>query len=72
MNWHKVLWIALAVAFAAIQVALIVAKLTGRIHLSWWWTLTPLWSPVACVLVAVVVGVVFFANASANGENPFR
>jgi hypothetical protein len=72
MNWRKMLWIGLAVLFVLAQVALIVAKLSGRLDWSWWWTLVPLWSPLAGVAVLVVLGVLFFANSSANGGNPFR
>ena len=72
MNWHKLVWIALAVAFVVLQIALIAAKLTGHIAASWWWVLTPLWLPVACVAAVAVLGVVFLSNAQASGENPFQ
>lgn len=72
MNWHKLIWIAFAIAFAALQVALIAAKLTGAVAASWWLVLTPLWLPVACVAVIAALGIAFLSNAQANGENPFQ
>jgi hypothetical protein len=72
MNWQRLIWIALAVVLAVTQVVLIAAKLTGRIQWSWWWTLTPLWSPVALATAAVVLAIVLLADASSNGGNPFR
>jgi high-affinity Fe2+/Pb2+ permease len=72
MNWHKLIWIALAGALVLVQAALVAAKWTGRIHLSWLLTLTRLWLPIACVAVLVIVGIVMLSNASANGENPFQ
>jgi hypothetical protein len=72
MNWRKIVWIGLAVALALIQLTLIAAKLTGRISCSWWWILTPLWSPLACVAMVAVLGIAFLAHESSNGGNPFR
>lgn len=72
MNWHKLAWMALAVAFVVLQIALIAAKLTGAIAASWWWVLTPLWLPIVCAVAIAVLGVALFASATSNGGNPFQ
>ena len=72
MNWHKLAWIALAVAFALLQLALIAAKLMGYIAASWGWVFTPLWLPLVCAVVVAFVGIALFANATSNGGNPFQ
>lgn len=72
MNWHKLFWIALAIAFVLLQFALIGAKLAGHIHASWWWIMLPLWSPLVCIMAAAVIAIALLGNASANGGNPFQ
>lgn len=42
--------------FISIMTALFVGlKLTGHIDWSWWWVLSPLWVPVALVLLLFLV-----------------
>lgn len=44
------------IGFAGMLAILFIAlKLTGVVGWSWWWVLSPLWIPLALVLVVVVV-----------------
>jgi hypothetical protein len=36
-------------------VVFLVLKLTGEIDWSWWWVTSPLWIPIAAVLVLIVL-----------------
>lgn len=38
-----------------LAVAFIVLKLTNVIAWSWWWVLSPLWAPLALVLVSLAI-----------------
>ena len=40
----------------ATQVVLLLLKLTATVAWSWWWILTPMWAPAACVLALAVGG----------------
>ena len=42
-------------------VAFIVLKLTGVIGWSWWWVLSPLWIPIALVVVVLMIAAIFGA-----------
>jgi hypothetical protein len=42
-------------------VVFLVLKLTGNIDWSWWWVTSPLWLPLALLLVTII-GVVVFYN----------
>ena len=42
-------------------VVFLVLKLTGEIDWSWWWVTSPLWLPLALLLVTII-GVVVFYN----------
>lgn len=44
-----------------LAVAFIVLKLTGAISWSWWWVLSPLWLPVALLLVFAVLVFIYSA-----------
>ena len=39
-------------------VAFIVLKLTGTIGWSWWWVLSPLWIPIALVVVVLIIAAI--------------
>ena len=39
-------------------VAFIVLKLTGVIGWSWWWVLSPLWIPIALVVVVLIIAAI--------------
>jgi hypothetical protein len=39
----------------------ITLKLTGHIAWSWWWVLSPLWIPVAIVLLIAIIFGIFVA-----------
>ena len=41
-------------------VVFLVLKLTGEIDWSWWWVTSPLWIPIAAVLVLIVIALVFY------------
>ena len=41
-----------------IGVVLIILKLCGVIHVSWWWATAPLWGPWALVATLVLTGVI--------------
>lgn len=45
--------------YGLLTVALLVLKLSGVISWSWWWTLTPVWLPVALLLVLIVATLVY-------------
>lgn len=58
--------------YALIQVGLIAAKFIGHIHWSWWLVLSPIWAPIALIVVGVLIMIVGFAGAQSRGENPFQ
>jgi hypothetical protein len=41
-----------------LTVAFIVLKLTGVITWSWWWVLSPIWIPLAIVLIVFIIVVI--------------
>jgi hypothetical protein len=41
-------------------VVFLVLKLTGEIDWSWWWVTSPLWIPIAAVLVLITIALVFY------------
>jgi membrane protein YdbS with pleckstrin-like domain len=41
-------------------IVFLILKLTGNIDWSWWWVTSPLWIPVAAVLVLIVIALVFY------------
>jgi hypothetical protein len=48
--------------FSLLAIVFITLKLTGVIAWSWWWVLSPLWGPVAVVLVvAILIGLIALA-----------
>jgi hypothetical protein len=48
--------------FGLLAIVFITLKLTGVIAWSWWWVLSPLWGPVAVVLVvAILIGLIALA-----------
>jgi hypothetical protein len=65
----KYIAIAVAVVLAAAQLALIVAKLLGHIHWSWWLVLTPIWGPIVVVVILAIIAIAMFTNSSGN---PFQ
>ena len=42
-------------------IVFLVLKVTGEIDWSWWWVTSPLWLPLALLLVTII-GVVVFYN----------
>lgn len=40
---------------SALLVAFIILKIIGMITWSWWWVLSPLWIPVAAVVIFLLV-----------------
>ena len=48
-----------------LTILFIALKLTGFIHWSWWWVLSPMWAgPLLALSVAMIVFVVVYAAAS--------
>ena len=47
-----------------LAIVFITLKLTGFIHWSWLWVLTPLWGPLALVLVILAVAAVVMGVAT--------
>lgn len=39
-------------------VVFLILKLTGNIDWSWWWVTSPLWIPIAIVVVFVILGMI--------------
>lgn len=39
-------------------VVFLILKLTGDIDWSWWWVTSPLWIPIAIVIVFVILGMI--------------
>ncbi len=39
-------------------VVFLILKLTGNIDWSWWWVTSPLWIPIAIVVVFVILGTI--------------
>lgn len=39
-------------------VVFLILKLTGDIDWSWWWVTSPLWIPIAVVIVFVILGMI--------------
>lgn len=39
-------------------VVFLILKLTGDIDWSWWWVTSPLWIPIAVVIVFVILGTI--------------
>lgn len=58
--------------YCLVIVGLIAAKFIGHITWAWWIVLSPLWGPVALVIVLALFAVVCFAGAESRGENPFQ
>lgn len=47
------------IGFAGLlAIVFIILKLTDNIDWSWWWVLSPLWIPLAVVLVVLLIAVV--------------
>ena len=45
-----------------ILVVFIILKLTGNIDWSWWWVLSPLWIPIAIILIIAVLTAIFVGD----------
>jgi hypothetical protein len=43
-----------------LAIAFIVLKLTKVINWSWWWVVSPLWLPIALVLVILIVLAIYW------------
>ena len=41
-----------------IPLLLIIFKLTGILNWSWWWVLSPLWIPIAIILLVIIIGLI--------------
>ena len=41
----------------ALFLVFLVLKLVGVINWSWWWVTSPLWIPVALILMFIIIGV---------------
>lgn len=39
-------------------VVFLILKLTGEIDWSWWWVTSPLWIPIAVVIVFLILGTI--------------
>lgn len=39
-------------------VVFLILKLTGNIDWSWWWVTSPLWIPIAIVIVFLILGMI--------------
>lgn len=53
------------IGFTGLLTILFVAlKLTGVISWSWWWVLSPLWIPLAVILLLLVIAVIITAWAA--------
>jgi hypothetical protein len=49
------------ISFAGLlAIAFIVLKLTKVINWSWWWVVSPLWLPIALVLVILIVLAIYW------------
>ena len=46
--------------FTILFVIFLILKLTGEIDWSWWWVTSPLWIPIAAVLVLIVIALVVY------------
>lgn len=44
--------------FDLLTLAFIVLKLTGFIHWSWWWVLSPAWIPLLLIIVLEIIKVI--------------
>lgn len=58
--------------YVMIVFGLILAKFAGHIAWPWWIVLSPLWGPVAIIVVLALVVIACFTNDTANGRNPFQ
>lgn len=45
--------------FGALTILFIGLKLTGFIEWSWWWVLSPIWIPIAIVILVVLLAIIF-------------
>lgn len=52
-------------AWSAILVTL---KLMGKITISWWWALAPIWIPAVFTILVLIVVIVFFKNLLKNSK----
>lgn len=62
----------IAIFYAMVIVGLIAAKLAGHIAWAWWIVLSPIWGPVALIIVLALIVIVGFTGAVNRGENPFQ
>lgn len=60
------------ILYVLLVVALIAAKLAGHLAWGWWLILSPLWAPVVLLVIAVILAIALFADASSGGKNPFQ
>jgi hypothetical protein len=63
---------AVAILYAIVVFALIIAKLSGYLHASWPIVLIPFWLPVVLIVVVALAGIALFGAASSGGRNPFQ
>ena len=53
--------------FTILFVIFLVLKLTGNIDWSWWWVTSPLWLPLALLLITIL-GIIMFYRRNKQGE----
>ena len=44
--------------FGLLSIVLIVLKLIGKITLSWFWCIAPLWMPAVVIILLFVIGII--------------
>jgi hypothetical protein len=64
--------VGIGLLYCALIVVMIAAKVAGHIAWAWWIVLSPLWGPVALVIVLALVSVALLGSAMDRGENPFQ
>jgi len=50
--------------FGVLAIVFITLKLTGFIHWSWLWVLSPIWIPIAIIAVVLIVALTIYAIMS--------
>lgn len=53
-----------------LAITFIVLKLTGFIHWSWWWVLSPIWVPLIIAILLIALAVI--AEAYSQGDRIFE
>ena len=46
----------------------LILKLTNNINWSWWWVLSPIWIPIALIIIVIILSALVHSTKSYRGQ----